>query len=123
VVVWTIAAIRGRPASPRRLALHILALPLLPEVGYVVARATAIAAQMLAQLVLFPMEYGQTYDGIPYVPGAVVLGLLFGYVAATRLDRPKRRPAPAPDPALDGFVDLGHAPLRPAWPDPGTDAA
>lgn len=114
VAVWTIAAIRGGPATPRRLALHVLLLPLLLAVGYVVARATAMAAMMLARLVLFPMEYGQTYDGVAYVPGAVVLGLLWGYATATWLDRPKRRPAPAPEPVPDGFVDLGQIPPRPA---------
>jgi hypothetical protein len=109
VVVWTIAAIRGRPLSRRRLTRHALLLPLLLAVGYVLAVATAFAAETLARLVLFPMEYGRTYDGIAYVPGAVAFGLLFGYVTATRLDRTKRGPAPAPDPVPDGLVDLGGA--------------
>jgi hypothetical protein len=39
------------------------------------------------------MEYGQTYDGIPLVPGTVAIGLLFGSAAATFADR--ARPAKA----------------------------
>ncbi len=88
VVAWTIAAIRARPATPRRLALHVALTPLLLIVGYPVTMATLMAATIMARLLLFPMEYGRTYDGLVYVPGAIALGLLLGYLTARRLTAP-----------------------------------
>lgn len=112
VVVWTTAAIRARPASRWRLGLRLLLAPLLFAAGYPVAMATAQIGSILARALLFPMEYGRAYDGVPYLPGALVLGVLFGYLTAVRLDRagPELVSAPAPD----GFRDLGYARPGPA---------
>jgi hypothetical protein len=103
VAAWTIIAIHGRPA---RRGLHVLlAPPLLVGglvVGLVAAVATVVAATALARLVLFPMEYGQTFDGLAYLPGAVVVGLAIGHLAAVRLDR--GRPDAAPALGTVGFV-------------------
>lgn len=87
VVVWTIAAISGRRVS-------LFLAPPLFLAGLAVAAGTIASAAVLARLLLFPMEYGQTYDGLPYVPGAVAGGLLLGYVTAVRLDR-ARSPIPS----------------------------
>jgi hypothetical protein len=89
VAAWTIAAIHGRPPWRRWLLLT----PPLMLAGLPVAFATIMGSFVLARLVLFPMEYGQTYDGLAYVPGAVAGGLLAGYIAALRLDR--KDPVPA----------------------------
>jgi hypothetical protein len=80
--------------------------------GYPLALVTAQVGSILARAVLFPMEYGRAYDGLPYVPGAIVVGLLVGWLAALRLDRP--RPEPAPAAATDGFIDVGYARPGPA---------
>jgi hypothetical protein len=112
VTVWTAAAIRARPRSARRLGLRVLATPLLFAAGYPLAMATALVGSTLARAVLFPMEYGRAYDGLPYVPGAIVVGLLVGWLTALRLDHP--RPEPAPATATDGFIDLGYAHPGPA---------
>ncbi|MFY1634230.1 hypothetical protein ACN27F_13270 [Solwaraspora sp. WMMB335] len=102
VAAWAIAAIRGRPASPRRLGQHLLLAPPLLVVGLLVTPAIVIVGMVLSLLVLFPMEYGRAYDGVPYLPGAITVGLLIGYVAATRLDRARPSPSPAAenDPAV-----------------------
>jgi hypothetical protein len=92
VAAWTITAIHGRPA---RRGLHVLLAPPLLVGGLVVAVATVVAATALARLVLFPMEYGQTFDGLAYLPGAVVVGLAIGHLAAVRLDRGRPDAAPA----------------------------
>jgi hypothetical protein len=83
----TIAAIRGRVDGPRRSQLIPLLGPLVFVGGIVAAVASLIAANVIARLVLFPMEYAQTYDGLAYVPGAVVVGLLIAHLAAIALDR------------------------------------
>jgi hypothetical protein len=88
VAALTIIAIHGRPA--RRGFQVLLAPPLLVGglvVGLVAAVVTVVTATALARLVLFPMEYGQTFDGLTYVPGAVVVGLAIGHLASLRLDR------------------------------------
>jgi hypothetical protein len=112
VAGWTAAAIRARPRSARRLGLRVLLTPLLLVAGYPLALVTAQVGSTLARAVLFPMEYGRAYDGLPYVPGAIVVGLLVGWLAALRLDRP--RPEPAPAAATDGFIDVGYARPGPA---------
>jgi hypothetical protein len=112
VTVWTAAAIRARPRSARRLGLRVLLTPLLFAAGYPLAMATALIGSTLARAVLFPMEYGRAYDGVPYVPGAIIVGLLVGWLTARRLDRPTPEPAPAAAP--DGFIDLGYACPEPA---------
>ena len=104
VAVWTSFAIRGRPASPRRLGQYALLAPPLLIAGLVTAYASIIASGILSRLLLFPMEYAQTYDGLAYIPGAVVLGLLLGHLTTTRLDPANPNPAPAPE----GVTDLDH---------------
>jgi hypothetical protein len=112
VTVWTAAAIRARPRSAWRAGLRVLLTPLLFAAGYPLAMATARVGSTLARALLFPMDYGRAYDGAPYLPGAIVVGLLVGWLAALRLDRP--RPEPAPAVATDGFIDLGYARPGPA---------
>lgn len=112
VIVWTAAAIRARPASARRTGLRMLAAPLLLAAGYPLAMITGQTGNVLSRTLLFPMEYGQTYDGIELVPGALVIGLLLGYLTAIRLDR--TGPEPVPAPASNGHIDLGYARPEPA---------
>lgn len=85
VAAWTIFAIRAREPFPQRLRLPILVSPLLFIAGFALVLPTILASAVIAGLVLFPMEYGQTFDGLAYEPGAVFLGLLLGYFSATRL--------------------------------------
>lgn len=95
VAAWTIVAIRGRPASLRRLGKRmLLALPLF-ILGILATPGTVTVGLVLSLLVLFPMEYGRAYDGVLYLPGAIVVGLLLGFITATRLDRPGPSPSPA----------------------------
>ncbi|MDG4772961.1 hypothetical protein [Solwaraspora sp. WMMD792] len=95
VAAWTIVAIRGRTASLRRLGQRmLLALPLF-IVGILATPGTVTVGVVLSLLVLFPMEYGRAYDGVPYLPGAIAVGLLLGFITATRLDRPGPSPSPA----------------------------
>jgi hypothetical protein len=93
VAAWTISALRDRPLTARRLGPRLLIIPLLFLAGLAAAYATIMASILVARLFLFPMEYGQTYDGLPYTPGAVILGLLLGYVTAIRLDPARPNPA------------------------------
>jgi hypothetical protein len=109
VTVWTAAAIRARPRSARR---RVLLTPLLFAAGYPLAMATAQIGSILALAVLFPMEYGRAYDGVSYMPGAIIVGLLAGWLTAQRLDQPTPEPAPATAP--DGFIDLGYTRPGPA---------
>ncbi|WP_148083681.1 hypothetical protein [Micromonospora sp. Llam0] len=97
VAAWTIVAIHSRSAFPRRLGQQLLVGGPLLVAGFFVVPATVSVGVVLSRLVLFPMEYGRAYDGVPYLPGAIAIGLLLGYVAATRLDRTESAPSPAPD--------------------------
>jgi hypothetical protein len=92
---WTIATIQRRtPLSRRRLALWAtLALPLLAA-GYLLARA-AIFFGVSSRHLLPYMEYGQAYDGLPYVTGGLATGLLVAAVAASRLERSEPGLTPA----------------------------
>ncbi|WP_203914684.1 hypothetical protein [Rhizocola hellebori] len=92
--VATIAAIRGRMPARRRWWWGLLIVPGLILASYAFSFGSVIATLVIARLILFPMEYGQTYDGIAFVPGSVAIGLLFGFLAAAGLDQ--TRPAPAP---------------------------
>ena len=112
VTVWTAAAIRARPASAWRTGLRVALAPLLLVAGYPLAMITGQTGSILSRTLLFPMEYGRTYDGIAYVPGALVVGLLLGYLVAIRLDR--TGPEPVPAPATNGHIDLGYARAEPA---------
>jgi hypothetical protein len=46
------------------------------------------------------------------MPGAIIVGLLAGWLTAQRLDHPTPEPAPATAP--DGFIDLGYTRPGPA---------
>ncbi|WBC18314.1 hypothetical protein O7543_15190 [Solwaraspora sp. WMMA2080] len=94
---WAVVGIHSRSSSPRRVGLHLLLTVPLLIVGFLITPGTVFAALALSRLALFPMEYGRAYDGITYLPGAIAVGLLLGYVAATRLDRARSAPATAPD--------------------------
>jgi len=47
-----------------------------------------IATQLLAGPLLSPMGYGQTYDGTPYLPLALLIGILLGILAQRDAQRP-----------------------------------
>jgi hypothetical protein len=87
VAALTVSAITARPPASRL----VLFLPLLGIAGLVIGFVTVIVANVVARLALFPMEYGQTYDGLDFTPGAVVIGAIFGYLAG----RLTRAPQPA----------------------------
>lgn len=104
VAVWTITAIRARPASPTGLATRAILTTLLLVAGWQLTIATIMISGILARLVLFPMEYANTGDGLPLVPGTVALGLLLGAITGHRLTRPD------PTPVADPVLDLGQPP-------------
>lgn len=117
---WTITAIRGRSRSARRLALRLLLTPLLLLAGIAVTYAALIAAYTLARTVLFPLQDGHTGDDVAYLPAAVATGLLLGYLAATRLERPTPTPTPTtPTPAHPDDTRPGPALDQPATAGPG----
>jgi hypothetical protein len=113
LAAWTIAAIRRRaPLSRRRLALWaILALPLF-AVGYPLARAAVFLGFDSRHLLPY-MEYGQAYDGLPYVTGGFAIGLLIAALAATRLERSEPGPTPPNHlPAVNGGTLAPGSALR-----------
>jgi hypothetical protein len=99
VALGTAAAIHGRMTVSPRLWWGLLLLPVLLVAGYVFTFGAIVASFAIATFALFPMEYGQTYDGLPYVPGAVTIGLLLGFLAAIVLDGARPGPAPLPSDA------------------------
>jgi hypothetical protein len=109
--VVTIMAIRGRPAVARPLWQRLLLIPALLGAGYAFTIGAVVASLAISWLVLFPMEYGQTYDGVAFVPGSVAIGLLFGFLAGLSLDstRPTPTPAPVTD-VVEGHFRLGETP-------------
>lgn len=57
-------------------------------VGFGINYLSVFASMVFGALVLRPMTYGQTYDGLPIVPGAVGIGLGIAVIAALDLARP-----------------------------------
>jgi hypothetical protein len=49
---------------------------------------TFLGSMLLARPLLAPMQYGQTYDGIPYLPAAVVIGFVLAILARLDMERP-----------------------------------
>jgi hypothetical protein len=102
-------AIRGPRAVKWRLWQRLLLIPGLLAAGYAFTMAAVIASLAISWLVLFPMEYGQSYDGVSVVPGSVAVGLLFAFLTGMTLDSAQPTPAPAPE-VLDGRFRLGETP-------------
>ena len=93
VTAWAAAAVSGRHRRTRR-PRRLLLASLLLMAGYPLTIATAQLGFLLATAVLSPMEYGRAYDGVPYLPGAVAVGVLIGWFGAGLLDRPSAESVP-----------------------------
>ncbi len=115
--VATAAAIQGARATSRSLRWGVLLLVPMLAAGYVFSFGAIVASFAIARLVLFPMEYGQTYDGLVIVPGSVAIGLGLGFLTAIVVDRPRPSPAPVPSGASTetaGIDELGSMQPGPA---------
>jgi hypothetical protein len=95
--VLAIGLIRGRPRLPRQPVLVVLACLGLVPVGFVLSYLSIFASMIIGRLLLRPMTYAQTYDGLPFVPGAVLIGLGISIIAAIDLARPVPVAAPTPE--------------------------
>jgi hypothetical protein len=85
-LAWlTYALINGAPRRAATLAGTALGLGI---VGLPLTVMTVLAAMFFAGQIRAPMGYGQTYDGTPYLPATLVIGVLLAIVAVHGMRRP-----------------------------------
>ncbi|HYN94111.1 MAG TPA: hypothetical protein VES42_09720, partial [Pilimelia sp.] len=124
LVTLTVVVIRGGLPAGQLTGLRsvtvLVALASMP-VAVVVGFLSILVSMFSADEVLAPIGYHLGFDGLPYVPGAVVVGIVASLLLTARLKGQPARPTfdtvtPPPGPAASGPAASGPAAVGVATP-------